>query len=211
MLSGFRAVAAWAEEQLKIPRRPGFAELRQLFEDGVRGNTFNRWLESHGFVLDDWVSQMVRVYREHQPQIVPHPETVDVLQRLRSRYRLGLVSDGSLQVQQNKLASLGIGFYFDRLVFSDELGADAWKPSPRPFALVLERLAVAGRKAVYVADNPSKDFLGARRAGMWTVRVRYPDGLYSHLEPPSPEHAPDAEIDTLARLQEILVSIGEYA
>jgi putative hydrolase of the HAD superfamily len=39
VLSGFHAVAAWAEEQLKIPRRLGFAELRQLFEDGVRGNT----------------------------------------------------------------------------------------------------------------------------------------------------------------------------
>ena len=211
VLSGFHTVAAWAEEQLQIPHHQGFAELRQLFEDGVRGNTFNCWLESHGFAPADWDSQMVKVYREHLPRIVPYPETEEMLQRLWSRYRLGLVSDGHSQAQRNKLASLGIGFYFDQSVFSDELGVDARKPNPRPFALILERLAVAGRKAVYVADNPSEDFLGARRVGMWTVRVRYSEGLYSHLEPPSAEHAPDVEIDTLARLQEMLVSIGEYA
>src|SRR5262245_10529941 len=113
VLSGFRAVAAWAEEQLKIPYSLGVAELRQLFADGVRGNTFDCWLESHGFVPDDWVSQMVKVYREHQPCLVPYPETKAVLRCLRPRYRLGLVSDGYLQVQQNKLAALGIGSYFD--------------------------------------------------------------------------------------------------
>jgi len=209
VLSGFRAVATWAEERLGIPADQSFTELRWLFEDGVRGDTFNRWLESHGFQPDEWVPQMVQAYREHNPHIEPYPEVPELLQRLRPRYHLGLVTDGYAEVQKRKLTALGLTSCFDVLVFSDEWGREAWKPNSRPFEIALERLGVPGPEAVYVADNPCKDFLGAREVGMWTVRVRRPDGLYSHLEPSSSEHAPDVEIETLDRLETILVRIGE--
>ena len=201
VLSGFRAVATWAEEHLGILQHQGFAELRRLFEDGVRGNTFNHWLESHRLKPDDWIPQMVRVYREHDPCIAPYAEVPDLLQRLRPRYRLGLVSDGYVEVQKRKLAALGLTSCFDVLVFSDEWGREVWKPNSRSFEIVLERLGVTESEAVYVGDNPNKDFLGARQAGMWTVWVRRSDGLYSHLEPPSAEYAPDAEIGTLSDLE----------
>jgi len=210
VLSGFRAVATWAHEHLGIPTPLGFTELRKLFEEGVRGNTFNRWLESHGLAPDDWIPQLVQVYREHNPQIAPYPEVPGLLQRLRRRYCLGLVTDGYLEVQKKKLASLGITSFFDALVFSGEWGHEAWKPSPRPFEVILERLNVTGPEAVYVADNPTKDFIGARQAGMWTVRVRYPGGLYNHLQPPSPEHAPHIEIATLAALEAVLKRIRSH-
>ena len=205
VLSGFRAVATWAEEHLGISRHQSFAELRRLFDEGVRGDTFNRWLESHGLKPDDWVSQMVQVYREHNPHITPYLEVPGLLQRLRLRYRLGLVSDGYVEVQKRKLAALGLTPCFDVLVFSDEWGQEAWKPNSWPFGVVLERMSIRGPEAVYVGDNPAKDFLGARQVGMWTVRVRRPDGLYNHLEPPSPEYAPDVEIETLNDLETTLM------
>ena len=209
VLSGFEAVATWAEEYLGIPVAQGFAELRRLFDDGVRGDTFNRWLESHGVNPDDWLPQMVQVYREHDPHIEPYPEVPKLLQRLRPRYRLGLVTDGYAEVQKRKLTALGLTSCFDALVFSDESGREAWKPSSRSFEIVLERLGVPGPEVVYVADNPAKDFLGARQVGMWTVRVRRPDGLYSHLEPPSLEHAPNVEIETLCELETLLMHADE--
>ena len=205
VLSGFRAVSTWAEEHLGIPQHQGFAELRRLFDQGVRGDTFNRWLDSHEINPDDWVTQMVQVYREHNPQIAPYPEVPELLQRLRPRYRLGLVSDGYAEVQRRKLATLGLTSCFDVLVFSDEWGREAWKPNSWPFEIILERLGITGPEAVYVADNPSKDFLGAREVGMWTVRVRRWDGLYSHLEPPAFEYAPDVEIETLSDLETTLM------
>jgi putative hydrolase of the HAD superfamily len=207
VLSGFQAVAMWAEEHLGISAKQVFTELYQLFEGGIRGNTFNRWLESHGIKAEDWVPQMVQVYRKHEPHIEPYPEVPGLLRRLRLHYRLGLVSDGHAEVQKRKLTALGLTSCFDVLVFSDEWGQEAWKPNSRPFEFALERLKVTGSEAVYVADNPTKDFLGARQVGMWTVQVRRPDGLYSHLEPPSSEHAPDVEIETLDRLEVVLQNL----
>jgi putative hydrolase of the HAD superfamily len=209
VLSGFRAVAAWAEVHLGIPQLAGAAALQRLFEEGIRGNTFNLWLESRGLTAEKWVPHLVQIYRDHLPQITPYPEIVELLPRLRSRYRLGLVTDGYLQVQRQKFSALGLDHYFDSVIFSDELGSDAWKPSPRAFMDVLERLDVAGEEAVYVADNPKKDFLGARRAGMRTVRIRRSDGLYCALEPSSDEHKPTVEIKELICLETTLLSITE--
>lgn len=210
VLSGFRAVTAWVEVQMGIPADRTFSELCQLFNIGVRGNIFNLWLKDHGLDPDYWILQMVQVYREHEPQIVPYPDVPELLQHLHQHYYLGLITDGYLTVQQKKLASLGLSSYFDGLVFSDELGLEAWKPNPLPFEVILGKLAITAREAVYVGDNPNKDFLGARQVGMWTVRVRHPEGLYSHLDPPSLEYAPDSEIKNLGCLEEILVRIGEH-
>jgi len=211
VLSGLEAVAAWAEVNLGIPREEGLAELWRLFEDGVRGHIFDGWLESRDLESNGWIRQMVQVYREHNPSIEPYSGVPELLQRLRSSYCLGLVSDGYVEVQRKKLASLKLTPLFHVLVFSDEWGEEAWKPDRRPFETVLERLGTKGLEAVYVADNPNKDFIGARQLSMWTVRIRRPEGLYSHVEPPSTEHAPDAEIETLDRLEATLLQIVSKA
>lgn len=209
VISGFRAVAAWAKQSLGVSADVSFAEFCQLFDQGVRGDTFNRWLKNHGLESKAWVPQMVHVYREHNPQIAPYSEVPRLLQRLHRCYRLGLISDGPLKVQRKKLSSLNLASHFDAVVFSDESGPEAWKPDIWPFKTILTRLRVTGPEAVYVADNPVKDFLGARRVGMRTVRIRSPEGLYSQLEPSSAEEAPDFETEKLDALEAILAQIEE--
>lgn len=201
VLSGFHAVAEWAEMQLGIPAEQGWAELHTYFEAGIRGDTFNRWLTQHGLEPEPLVTQLVKVYREHQPHIAPFPEVLALLTRLRCAYRIGLVSDGYLEVQQRKITALALAPYFDAMVFSDEWGRAAWKPSPHPFKVALKRLQVVAAQSVYVADNPAKDFLGARAAGLATVQVLRADGEYAARLPPSAEHAPDRVIATLDELE----------
>lgn len=205
VFSGFRAVAAWAEAQLGIPAGQGVAELRYLFEQGVRGDTFNRWLAAHDLGPDSLVPQLVQVYREHEPRLVPFPEVPQLLASLHRRYGLGLLSDGYLPVQQRKLAALGLAHHFDAVVFSDEWGRAAWKPSIKPFQAVLQRLAVDAENSVYVADNPAKDFLGARQVGTFTIWVRWSGGEYTHLDPPSPQHAPHLTLTSLLELEQFVL------
>lgn len=203
VMSGFRAVAAWAEPHLKIPREQGFDELKKLFEQGARGTTFDQWLSAHDLFDPGLVQRLVALYREHEPSIAPFDGVAPLLRSLHETCCLGLLTDGLVAVQQRKLAALGLAEHFDVVVFSDEWGRGAWKPSPIPFNIVLERLQASGREVVYVGDNPQKDFIGARRVGMTTVRVRHPEGLYAQMEPLSPDHAPDLEITHVAALKEI--------
>lgn len=204
VLSGFQAVAAWAELKLGIPSTEGFKELQALYEAGIRGNTFDHWLTARGLGKQGLVTQLVLVYREHEPTLEPFPEVPALLASLRRICRLGLVSDGRLAVQQRKLAALQLAPFFDAIVFSDEWGSEAWKPNTKPFEEVLSRLEAAADLSVYVADNPAKDFLAARRAGLHSIRFRHRNGIYRALEPKTPEYAPHYEISDLNQLEQTL-------
>lgn len=202
--SGLRAVARSAHGRLGVPVEQAFCELARLFDEGTRGNLFDRWLASRGLADGDLVERMVEAYRSHQPEIRPFSGVPELLAMLRHTFRLGLVSDGYFEVQKRKLAALGLEDCFDAVVFSDALGRDAWKPDPRPFQAVLEKLSVTAGEAVYVADNPAKDFRGARGAGMASIRLRQPEGLHADVEPAAPADAPDLEINSLDELQGML-------
>jgi putative hydrolase of the HAD superfamily len=209
--SGFRAVAAWGAEHLDIPATQGYIELERLFREGVRGNTFDVWLAAHGLSSDGVVGELVRIYRSHEPAIELFPGALALLERLAAEYALGLLSDGRVEVQHAKLAALGLRERFDAVLITGELGRSAWKPSPRGFDVLLRRLGVAPARAVYVSDNPVKDFLGARRAGLRSIRVRGPHGIYADLEPETSEHAPDAEVGGLGGVEPVLAALEAAA
>ncbi len=206
--SGFRAVAAWGAEHLYVPATQGYIELERLFREGVRGRTFDAWLAGHGLSSDGAVGELVRIYRAHEPAIEPFPEVPALLERLAVDHTLGLLSDGLAEVQNAKLDALGLRRRFDAVVITDELGREAWKPSPRGFEVLLQRLGgIVPGAAVYVSDNPVKDFLGARRAGLRSIRVRRPEGIYAHLEPETDAHAPDAEVHGLGGVEPALAAL----
>lgn len=201
VLSGFKAVADWAEATLGIPAESGLSQLTHMFEQGVRGDTFNRWLIEHNLPINPHLADVIKVYRSHHPRLTPFPEVRPLLNLLSREYQLGLVSDGYLSVQQRKLTALKLKKYFNAVVFSDEFGREAWKPQPNPFQVVLERLQhVVPAQAIYIADNPLKDFLGAHRAGLDTIWVRWTGGEYTHLLPPTPAHTPDITLTSLTAL-----------
>lgn len=209
VLSGMRAVSDWAEVALHLPASHSFHELTQLFAEGVRGDTFDRWLSSHGLEPAGLVPTVVKVYRSHLPQIAPLPGLEGLLRNLASRCLIGLVTDGYFEVQQRKFAALRLQVPFQAVVYSDLIGRAAWKPSPRPFQLALQRLGVSAEETVYVGDNPVKDFRGARPLGIRTIRLRHPGGLYRHLEPATVQDAPDAEITQLDDLSAALAILPE--
>jgi putative hydrolase of the HAD superfamily len=198
VLSGFQAVAHWAVANLGIEADRGYQSLFQLYNEGVRNDTFNRWLAIHNVDRSDLVSQLLDVYRQHPPTISPFPEVIDLLTALAPSYKIGLVSDGYLEVQQRKWLALGLNSFFDAVVFSDSLGRENWKPSMAPFKLVLAQLNISPEFSVYIGDNPRKDFFGARQLGMQTIQVKSTHAEYAHLEPPGPDYRAHFTIDSLA-------------
>ena len=201
--SGYRAVGRWAEETLGLPGPRVAEELGELFAAGVRSGTFDRWLAAR--CLDPaHVGAMVAAYRDHAPRIDPFPAIPGLLAQLGQRVPLGVVTDGRARAQRAKVAALGLAPSFGAIACSEELGEGAAKPSPRAFLAVLGQLGVAGSEAVYVADNPAKDFLGARRAGMASIRLRLEGGVYADSEPSTAGDAPDVEVRSFPELEDAL-------
>lgn len=209
VLSGFRAVAAHIAEHVSLPSEDVYQQLEKLFRQGVRGNTFDLWLSEQQLADQIAVHDLVEVYRNHTPDIQPFPGVAHLLEILHQKYRLGLVSDGYLDVQRRKFLALGIAHHFDGVVFSDELGRSSWKPSPAPFVEVSNRLRVIPQRAVYIGDNPLKDFVGPRQLGMSSIWYRNPRGEHSRHELPSRLHQPTMTIHSLDELQEALEELGK--
>jgi putative hydrolase of the HAD superfamily len=195
--SGYRAVSEAVRQQL------GFAiysELVARFEAGQHGDLFTPVLQTHlATVEETYVRQLVEIYRQHMPQICPFPEVCEVLGNLKLAYRLAIVSDGHKSVQERKLQALQIGCFFDAVIFSDEWGQGCWKPNSRPFEECALKLALEPTSMVYVGDNPSKDFVGARKIGMRTIRVRRSGTLHYHVRL-APEFEADCEVGSLAEI-----------
>jgi putative hydrolase of the HAD superfamily len=201
--SGFRAVGEWAEQQLGLSQAIVRAELQALFDAEFRGDTFQWWL-SEQELPESLLGEMVRIFRTHTPRIVLSPDAERVLDELKPGYRLGLITEGRRENQLTKIRALGLERWFSAVVILGEEERTEWKPSRKPFDRMLGMLSVAGGEAVYVGDNPCKDFRGAREAGMATIRIRRPEGLHSRDEPASPADAPDREIESLEWLMDSL-------
>jgi putative hydrolase of the HAD superfamily len=214
VLSGFRAVANWAAVNLGISQDRGYTTLANLYYQGVRNNTFNQWLALHELDGDkqqaaqpELITNLLDIYRQHAPTISPFPDAIDLLKTLAQSYKIGLVSDGYLEVQQRKWSVLGLDTFFDAVVFSDKLGRENWKPSTAPFKLVLEQLHISPELSVYIGDNPRKDFFGARQLGMYTIQIQRSDSEYGHLTPPGLDYHPHVKLDSLAQVLKAIANL----
>jgi putative hydrolase of the HAD superfamily len=92
-----------------------------------------------------------------------YPEIFDVLEQLRPRFKLAIVSnfDGRLRVI---LERLGISKYFGHVFVSSEIGAD--KPDPEIFRRALKFLNLQPSGALHVGDDPERDWKAATDAGL---------------------------------------------
>jgi len=199
VISGFRAVDHWLKEHRRC--EGFFQEAIALSESGARGNIFDVALERLGLEpTKPFVEDLVRVYREHPPTVGLYDDARWAIDFFRARGPLGLLTDGFLVAQQNKLAALNIAEAFQSVVFSDALGRDCWKPSPAPYRQVMSEIPGAASDYVYIADNPKKDFIGARALGWATVQIARPEGVYYREEVP-PGYRADHVVSTLRQLE----------
>lgn len=176
---GFRAVARFLA-QLTGERAATLASrLSVLHDRDGRGRLFDTLLDELGRPDDeDLVLACVLTYRTHRPRLSPFPGALEAVDAMRAGgIKIGLVSDGQAAVQRRKLAALpGLARRLDVVVLTDELGAAYWKPSPVPFRVASRLLGIEPTRAVYVGNDPRKDFVGARQAGLRTIRTgRVPD------------------------------------
>lgn len=152
-----------------------FRQMIELMEKEGRGEIFNRLCERYD--VDIPVEELVRIYRETKPVLSLYPDGEEFLARLEKKgIKTGLITDGNVQVQHNKIRALGLDRRLDVVLASYDLGLR--KPDPGVYVYCLEKLGCGPEEAVYIGDNPLKDFIGARKLGMKTVRIIRPEGLH---------------------------------
>lgn len=202
--SGFKEVAKFISNKFKINEKIFYKILSNVFSEGVRGNIFNIALERLNINLDEnIIPSMVKVYREHMPKINLKKNIKYLLLNFRKKYSLGIITDGYYEVQKKKVQALKLEELFDSIIYTDQYGKEYWKPSTLGYKLALKNLETLPEEAIYIGDNPNKDFIGAKKIGIITIRLLYQDREYSQIRL-SKEYEADYEVEKLNEIMNLL-------
>lgn len=122
---------------------------------------------------------------------------LEILQFLQGKYRLYVVSNGTLICQQGRMKNTGITNFFENHFISQQIGLE--KPQKEFFDYCFNHIPDFEKsETIIVGDSISADIIGGKNAGITTVRFN-PAGEKSSL--------PDYEINALCELKDLLERI----
>ena len=178
--SGYSTIASYLSENYFIERKQIYEELLELFYIEKK-NVFNRWFEKHGiFYSKAEVINLVNLYRNHIPNIKFFEDVIPLLEYLKEKeIPVGIISDGYKETQRKKIQVLKAKEYFDKIILTDELGSEYWKPHTRSFELMKEFFQVNYDEMMYVGDNPEKDFYIKKSYPIRTIRIMREESVYT--------------------------------
>ena len=96
---------------------------------------------------------------------------LDVLEYLRQKYSLHIITNGFEEVQHRKLASSSLKPYFEHVVTSENVGVK--KPDPRIFHYALEKAEALPEESIMIGDNYEADIQGALNVGMGAIMCEF--------------------------------------
>jgi putative hydrolase of the HAD superfamily len=183
----------WKTADLKDPAEAGGAT-----SENIRLRVWQSLLEEIGVSRDGLAGHLAQRYAAvRRRRHALFPETMEVIERLRGRVRIGLISNGASDIQRDKLDRCRLTGLLAPIVISAE--ERKMKPDPELFATALARCGCEPREALYVGDSPGDDIVGAEGAGLFSVWVNRYGSEY-----PSALPRPDATVEDLTGLPPIV-------
>ena len=165
---------------------------------------WTRWM------LPDWphtqiaplVGELTFLYRQTMGRRFARPDAEQVVVELSKRgYCLGILSNTITEREIPEwLEEDGLSRYFPTVILSSIFGRR--KPDPAIYLEAARRAGVEPARSAYVADNPSRDVPGSRRAGFGMVIIMMsPADL--EKKTPTGESTPDLIIHEFGELLSI--------
>jgi putative hydrolase of the HAD superfamily len=119
----------------------------------------------------------------------------EVLTSLAEKYELALISDAQWVFTEPEMAMLGLTPFFKFRILSSRFGFK--KPDVRLFDIAMKKVMIKPEESVYIGDNPPKDLIGAKKAGMKFV-------LFRSAYKPNNGFQPDRHFNDYSELLKIL-------
>jgi len=165
------------EKHEKMSKLLGF-ENRQEFWDYCDSHFFHRNQKFYDFLkelIEERVSgkttfeEIKKIWEETRNYVSVFPDTIDVLKKLKKKYKLAIISNSAGEEARMALEKFGMDKFFDYIILSCEV--ELAKPDPRIFQLILDHFDVNGEECVMIGDNLEADIIPARTLGMRGILV----------------------------------------
>lgn len=94
-------------------------------------------------------------------------QTIEVLNYLKSKYQLHIITNGFKAIQDKKLNNSKIAHYFQTVTNSESTGVK--KPNPIIFDYALQNANANPKQSIMIGDSLEADIMGAENCGMQTI------------------------------------------
>jgi len=166
-----------------------------ISQQELRESRFPKVFQALGVESFDACPQLADDYINISPK-KPHlvPFAKEVLDYLKDRYTLHLITNGFSDMQGIKTESAGITAYFTQVITSERAGCR--KPHQKIFEYALQSAGALSAESIMIGDSWECDVMGARNAGI--------DHVYYNPLGNICEVAPTHDIRCLSELMRIL-------
>ncbi|CAM1341983.1 YjjG family noncanonical pyrimidine nucleotidase [Tenacibaculum amylolyticum] len=118
--------------------------------------------------------ELINMISEDYIKYLPHNNfliegTIELLEYLKPKYELHIITNGFEEVQNLKLQKSKIAAYFDVIVTSESVGVK--KPNPKVFAFALKEANITAENAIMIGDSLEADIEGAIAVGMEAIHL----------------------------------------
>lgn len=169
--------------------KSGYEAVAQFLGSEDAANQLWKYFLSGKSAIDEYLKERnlldkkdkcLQIYREHIPNITLYSGVLELIRELLSKgIRVGIITDGRVQGQKNKISALGLDKVVKDIIITDELGGEQFrKPNDIAFRIMQCRWRIPFERMVYVGDNINKDFQAPRQLGMQSVYFDNKEGLY---------------------------------
>lgn len=166
-------------------------------------NGFNAFEELNDRLINQReVSEYLTIYRNHIPDISLTEDVYKVLATIKRKGDvIGLITDGRIIQQRNKIAALGLWDFIsnENVVISEEFGTGKPDLANYQYFMFLYPEADA---YIYVGDNSQKDFFAPNKLGWKTICIK-DDGRNIHKQDFSLENIflPQIVVNSLSEIK----------
>ena len=137
----------------------------KITKEELNRTRFLKPLEHYGIHDVELADHLSEDYVYWSPRIVRLvPDTMELLDYIKPKYHLHLITNGFQEVQHTKLSGSGLEPYFETLTVSEEVGVK--KPNPEIFHYALRKAQAIAEESVVIGDEMAVDIDGARAAGI---------------------------------------------
>jgi putative hydrolase of the HAD superfamily len=160
----------------EYPEFDAVAIWRQIIDDHI--TDFTRSLSADKLTqMPLLLAELCRGISRHRLRLYPYIR--EVLDVLRERFPLALVTDAQSAYARGELHKVGILNYFDPIIVSGDYGYR--KPDSRLFQSALEGMGISAEHTLFVGNDMQRDIYGAREVGMKTVMFNSNQGSKEYL------------------------------
>ena len=141
----------------------------KITQEDLRFNRLNKTFEklnySASIGLIDKISEQYITYLSTFPHLFEG--AIELLEALKSRFKLHIITNGFDKVQQFKIENSGIKSFFEFVFTAEKVGFK--KPHPEIFIQSLKTVNTTAEASIMVGDSFEADILGALNQGMQAI------------------------------------------